>query len=453
MTASGAPAQDAAPGIGPVQMTHRRVFRLAWPVVVSNATVPILGVVDTGVVGQLGQAAPIGAVGIGAVVLTAVYWIFGFLRMGTTGFTAQAQGARDHAEVAALLTRALIIGVLAGLGMIALQGAVFAAGFALSPASPEVEALARDYLRIRIWSAPAAIAIYGITGWLIGLERTRAVLVLQLWMNGLNILLDLWFVLGLGWGVQGVAFASFLAEWSGLALGLWFCRTGFQDRAWRDWARVLDRARLLVMARVNGDILIRSMLLQAVFVSFLFFGAGFDDVTLAANQILVQFIYVTSYALDGFAFAAEALVGQAMGARARPALRRAARLCAFWGLGSGIALGLGFALLGGAVIDLMSTSPEIQQVARAYLPWMVLVPLLGWAAWILDGIFIGATRSQDMRNMMLISAAIYGLACALLLPSLGNHGLWIAMLICFLARGITLAVRYPALERAVIPQP
>ena len=428
------------------QITHRRVLSIAVPIVLANATVPILGAVDTGVVGQIGLAAPIGAVGIGAIILSALYWVFGFLRMGTVGLTSQARGAGEDGEVAALLTRALMIGVVAGVALVVLQVPLMWASFQVSPASPEVETLARSYMRIRIWSAPAAIAMYGITGWLIAVERTRAVLVLQLWMNGLNITLDLWFVLGLGWGVDGVAFATFLAEWSGLALALWFCRGVFRGPDWRVWARVFDGVRLRHMASVNGDIMIRSMLLQAIFVSFLFFGAGFGDVTLAANQVLMQFLMITAYGMDGFAAAAEALVGQAMGARQRAALRRGAVMTSFWGLVVVIALAVVFALMGGAIIDLMTTSPEVRDMARIYLPYMVAAPLLGWASWMLDGIFIGATRAADMRNMMAVSFVIYGVAIWLLMPMLGNHGLWLALLISFVARGISLGLRYPALE-------
>jgi MATE family multidrug resistance protein len=431
------------------EVTHARVLKIALPIVLSNATVPILGAVDTAVVGQMGAAAPIGAVGIGAIILSAVYWIFGFLRMGTTGLAAQAHGAGDGAEVAALLTRVLMIGGAAGLAMIVLQWAIFAGAFALAPASAEVEALARDYMGIRVWSAPAAIALYGVTGWLIALERTRAVLAIQLWMNGVNIVLDLWFVLGLGWGVSGVAFATFLAEWSGLALGLWFCRAALAAPAARAWAMVFDRVRLMRMASVNGDILIRSVLLQAIFVSFLFLGAGLGDVQLAANQVLLQFLNITAYALDGFAFAAEALVGQAAGAGARVRFRRGAVLASVWGAGSSLGMALAFALAGGAIIDTMTTADPVRAAARDYLPWMVAAPLVGVAAWMLDGIFIGATRTRDMRNMMAVSAAIYAGASALLLPAYGNHGLWAALLISFVARGATLGLRYPALERSV----
>jgi len=429
-------------------LTHGRVLRIAVPILLANVTVPILGAVDTAVVGQLGQAAPIGAVGVGAVILSAVYWIFGFLRMGTTGLTAQALGQGNAPEVAALLTRALAIGFAGGALLIVLHPAILMGGFAAAPASAEVEDLAATYMRIRIWSAPAAIAVFGITGWLIAQERTAAVLVLQLWMNGLNVGLDLWFVLGLGWGVGGVATATALAEWSGLALGLWLCRAAFGVPAWRDWARVFDGAKLKHMAAVNGDILIRSALLQAIVVSFLLLGARFGDVTLAANQVLLQFLNITSYAMDGFAFAAEALVGHAVGRRSVALVRRASLMASFWGVVTALLMAAGFALLGPVLIDTMTTAPLVRAEARAFLPWLVAAPLLSLWPFMLDGIFIGATRTADMRNMMALSAVVYAAAVALLIGPLGNHGLWLALLISFAARGVTLGLRYPALERA-----
>ena len=435
----------------PRPLTHARVLAIAVPVVVSNATVPILGLVDTGVVGQLGEAAPIGAVGIGAIILSAIYWIFGFLRMGTSGLTAQAVGAEDAAETAALLSRALLIGLAAGAAIIVLQPLLFAGAFRISPASAEVEGMARTYMGIRVWSAPAAIAIYGITGWLIGQERTAAVLALQVLMNGVNIGLDLLFVLGLDWGVAGVAWATVAAEWGGVLFGLWLCRAAFAVPAWRDWARVFDRVRLAHMGLVNSDILIRSVLLQAIFVSFLFWGADFGDVTLAANQVLLQFLYVTSYALDGFALAAEALVGQAMGRRDPARLRRAATLTSLWGVVVCAGFALAFAAGGPLVIDILTTAPDVRVEARHYLPYMIAAPLVGVAAWMLDGIFIGATRTVDMRNMMLVSAAIYFAAVIPLMAAFGNHGLWLAMLLSFVVRGLTLGLRYPALERAAAP--
>lgn len=427
-------------------ITHRRILYIALPIVLANATVPILGAVDTAVVGQAGLAAPIGGVGIGALILVSIYWMFGFLRMGTTGLTSQAIGAGRMGEVSALFSRAMMIGLGAGVMVIALQAPLFLGAFWLADPSDEVRALAGEYTAIRVWSAPATIALYGINGWLIARERTRRVLVLQLWMNGANIVLDLLFVLQFGWGVRGVAFATFLAEWSGLALGLWLCRDVFANAAWRAVERVFDRAALTHMARVNGDILIRSAFLQTIFVSFLFIPARFGDVPLAANQILLHFLEITAYALDGFAFAAEALVGQALGARAPGALRRGALLTSLWGLYCVIALALAFALFGGPIIDVMTTAPEVRAEARIYLPYMVAAPLIGLASWMLDGVFIGATRTRDMRNMMALSFLVYVAAVAVLVPWLGNHGLWLALLISFIARGATLGWKYPGLE-------
>ncbi len=431
-----------------LQLTHRRVLTVALPVVLSNATVPILGAVDTGVVGQMGLAAPIGAVGIGAIALTAIYWIFGFLRMGTAGFTAQAHGAGRKGEVAALLSRAMIIGLCAGFMIVALQFPLMWLALQTAPASAEVETMARSYMGIRIYGAPAAIGIYALTGWMIGLGRTRSVLIVQLWMNGLNIVLDLWFVLGLEWGVEGVAIATLIAEWSGLLLGLWLCRDALNTPAWKDWPRVFERAQMVRFARVNRDILLRSVMLQGIFMSFVFLGARFGDVTLAANHVLLQFLEITAYAMDGFAIAAETLVGQAMGARSVARVRRAALMTSFWGLVSVILTASAFAFFGPWIIDLMTTAPDVRIEARAYLPYMIAAPLVGCAAWMLDGIFIGATRSADMRNMMALSAIIYVIALLILMPMIGNHGLWVALLISFVARGITLGVRYPSLERA-----
>ena len=430
-------------------ITHRRVLNIAVPIVLSNITVPLLGAVDTGVVGQLGEAAPIGAVGLGAVILSAIYWVFGFLRMGTTGLTSQANGARDHEEVAALLMRSFLIAGAGGLAVILLQVPLFWAALRMAPASPEVEGMVTTYLSIRVWSAPAMIALYGVNGWLIALERTRSVLIIQVVMNGMNILLDLWFVLGLGWGVEGVAIATLISELTGLAVGLWLCRNALKGQVWWNPSRIFDRVRLIHMAAVNGDILVRSLMLQAIFVSFLFIGADFGDVTLAANQVLTQFLQITAYGLDGFAFAAETLVGTALGASNSGALRRGAVLASVWGLASCVALALFFWVQGGWLIDVLTTAPDVRIEARVYLIYMVASPILGILPWMLDGIFIGATRTKDMRNMMAVSLAIYVAALMLLVPSFGNHGLWGAMLISFVARGITLAVKYPALERNV----
>ncbi len=432
---------------GPI--THSRVLKIALPIVLSNATVPILGAVDTGVVGQLGEAAPIGAVGIGAVILSTIYWIFGFLRMGTTGLAAQARGAGDEAETGALLMRGLLLAGGAGLFFILAQALVFWGAFTLAPASAEVEGLARQYLEIRIWGAPATIGLYAVTGWLIAMERTRGVFLLQIWMNGLNIVLDLWFVLGLGWGVEGVATATLIAEWSGLALGLWLCGSAFAGDQWHDWARIFDRLRIKRMMQVNGDIMVRSVLLNLSFTTFLFLGADLGDVTLAANQVLIQLLQMTAFALDGFAFSAEALVGGAVGARDPARLRRAAIVSSYWGVGFSVALATVFWWGGPVLIDLMATAPQVRETARHYLIWVALAPLISVASFMFDGIYIGATWTRDMRIAMIQAVGVYVIALVILVPALGNHGLWLALMVLNTARAATLAARYPRLEASV----
>ncbi|MFN4129204.1 MAG: MATE family efflux transporter [Paracoccaceae bacterium] len=435
-------------------LTHRRVLLIAVPIVLSNLTVPLLGLVDTGVVGQLGAPEPIGAVGIGAIILTSVYWVFGFLRMGTSGLVAQSHGAGDQPEVGAHLLRALAIAAAAGLAFIALQVPIAWAAFRLAPASAAVEALARDYLAIRIWGAPATIGLYALTGWLIAVERTRAMLALQLMQNGLNIVLSIAFALGLGWGVAGVAWATLIAEMAGLAGGLWLARHVLARaiHAARNSARsttsLFAADKMNRFARVNSDIMIRSVLLQGCMTSFLFLGAGQGDVPLAANQVLLQFLALTAYALDGFAFAAESLVGQAVGARRPDRVRRASLMTSAWGLGGALALGFAFIIGGGALIDILTTSPQVRIEARAYLPWLGLAPLAGVAGWMLDGIFIGATLTREMRIAMIRSVAVF-VACVLILPPLlGNHGLWAALMALYLARAITMLRLYPRAEAA-----
>lgn len=429
-------------------ITHRRVWRMAGPVILSNATIPILGAVDTGVVGQLGAAAPIGAVGIGAVTLSALYWLFGFLRSGLGGLTAQAIGAENQAEVAALMTRLLLISGGIGALLIALQGAIFWGVFQVASASGDVERLARDYMAIRIWAAPATIAGYGISGWLLAGERSGNLFTFQVGTNGLNIALSILFVLGFGWGVPGVALASLIAEWGGFFLGLWLCRSAFHGGHWLDTSRVFDAVQWRRIALVNRDIMLRSLTQMACFTSFVYLGANFGDATLAANQILMQFIFICSYAMDGFTFAAQSLVGQGIGARSAERVRRAALLAGQWALGISAVFALVFWIFGPALIDVMATAETVRSAGREYLIWMALTPLLGWAGWLFDGIYAGATRSRDMRNMMVISALCYLGVLLATLPSLGNHGLWLALLVFFTMRGVTLGLRFPSLLRA-----
>lgn len=432
-----------------LSITHKRILTISVPIILSNITIPLLGLVDTAVIGQLGQIVPIGAVGIGSIIISAIYWIFGFLRMGTTGLTAQAVGKRDHGEIIALFSRALLVGIIGGFILILFKDFIFWSAFKISPASSEVENLAYKYMKIRIYSAPAAISIFGILGWLIAREKTRMVLFLQLWMNGTNILLDILFVIGFGWGVEGVAIATVFAEISAFFIGLYICRSAFIGSVWRSYRLVMNKEKLINMSKVNFDILVRSLLLQAAFLSFMFFSANLDNTTLAANQILLQFLMMTSYALDGFAFSAEALVGQAVGAKSANSLRKISLMTLFWGLVAAFLMSLFYFFFGENLIAVMTKSLELQLFTQKYLFWMIIAPILAFPAFILDGIFIGATRTKDMRNGMAISFVIFCLSVWLLFDSYGNDGLWASMMILFVVRALTLSIKYFNIEKEI----
>lgn len=423
-------------------LTHRRILTIAIPIVLSNATVPLLGAMDTAVIGHLSQAAPIGAVGLGATILATLYWAFGFLRMSTSGLAAQAKGAADPVELSATLIRALLIAAAAGLALIAIHPLLFRAAFQIVPASPQVESLTLTFLNIRIWAAPASIGLYSITGYLVGTERTRAILALQLWQNALNMVLDLWFVLGLGWGVAGVGAASTIAEITGLMLGLYLCREALAPlRA--ALKRLGNPDALKRTFSASRDILIRTIILQLSFTTFVFLGARFGDTTLAANAILLQFLSIMAYALDGFAFAAESLVGQAMGAKDPAALKRASRMSMQWGYGGAALLALTFGLGGYFAIQIMTNAADVQAQALTLLPWLVAAPLISAAAWIYDGVYIGALMTHSMRNAALQVAMLYAAALAILVPTFGNQGLWAALMLMNAARGVTLNRAFP----------
>jgi multidrug resistance protein, MATE family len=422
------------------------VLAIAAPMIFSNVTTPLIGVVDTAVIGQLGAAHLIGAVAVGATIFTFFYWAFGFLRMGTTGLTAQASGAERNREVLATLYRALLVAGTAGVAIILLQWPIAEAAFALMGASPDVDKAARTYFVIRIWSAPAALANYALVGWFIGLGRAGMAFRLQLLLNLTNIGLDTLFVLGFGWGVAGVAAGTLIAETGaalvGLAVAL-HAASGLRIRLWR----VFNAAKLRRMIAVNGDIMIRTLSLLFAFSFFTAQGARAGDLILAANAILMHFLSVSAYFLDGVAYATEALTGKAIGARNRVRFADAVRLSSIWAAVLSCALGSAFWLGGGWLIDVITLNEVVRDLARTYLSWAALAPVIGVACFQLDGIFIGATRTRDMRNMMLVSLVIYLLAWAALTPPLGNHGLWAALMTLFVARAMTLAAHLPALMR------
>ncbi|TVT57979.1 MAG: MATE family efflux transporter [Azoarcus sp. PHD] len=413
----------------------------------SNASTPLIGVVDTAIVGRIPDPAYIAAVAVGALVFTFVFWGFGFLRMGTTGLTAQALGSGDTDELVAGLGRALLIAAVVGAALVGLQWPIREIAFALLEASDRTEGLARSYFDIRIWAAPATLANYALLGWFIGLGRTDIGLVLQLVLNLVNIALDAFFVLGLGLDVRGVALGTLFAEYFAALVGLviavrYMRRHGAQLR----FGNLLVTERLKRTLAVNRDIMIRSLALIFVFVWFMAQGARYGDVTLAANAVLMQFVSISAYFLDGLAFAAEALVGRALGARDRAGFRAAVRVSTLWAVFVALLVSSVYFVAGPWVVDALTTDPETRAAARIYLPWAALAPLAGVLAFQLDGIFIGATRSIEMRNAMLFSTAVFVLAWWLLQPW-GNHGLWAALYVNYVARTFSLGWYFPALAR------
>ncbi len=431
---------------------NRRVWQLTGPIMFANLSVPLLGAVDTAVMGHLPEAFYLGAVAVGATIVHFIFWGFGFLRMGTAGLAAQAYGARNGLEIRVVLARAGLLGVGLGALLLLLQWPIARIGLALFEASDQVEDLAETYFFIRIWSAPAVFVNYAIVGWFIGVQNTRAVMILQVFMNGLNIILDLWFVLGLEWDVAGVAAATVIAEFTALALGVLMVRRELRriPGSWQGMnLRDADKIRQLVA--VNRDIFIRTACLMFAFAFFTARGAKLGDNTLAANAVLLQFQQFLSFGLDGFAHAAEALVGGAVGAKDRRTLRLAVKICGLWAAIIAAAYTLVYAIGGPVIIGWLTDLEAVRALSGEFLIWVIISPIISVWSFTLDGVFIGATRTAEMRNGMIISLAIYLAAVFALQPVLGNHGLWLAFTIFMAARAVTLAVVYPNVERAAAP--
>lgn len=431
---------------------YGRVWRLALPIALANLSVPLLGAVDTAVVGHLPDPAPIGGVALGSVIFSFLYWGFSFLRMGTTGFTAQALGAGNNDEVRAALARPLLLGLLLSLALLILQRPIAWIALSAVEASSAVETATATYYHIRIWSAPAALVNFTVLGWLLGMQRTGITLCLQLLLNGTNILLDLLFVVGFGWGIAGVAGATIISEVVAATAGLAVVVTMMRRRggSW-DRRRVLRKDRLLALVQVNVDIFIRTIALLFGFAYFTAQGARMGDNLLAANAILMNLFTFISYGLDGFAHAAEILAGNAVGAANRKAFRQAVKSSTACALGTSAAFALGLFLFGSPIVGLYSNIPAVREIADTYLPWVAAAPLLSVWCYQLDGIFIGATRTAAMRNAAVASLALFLAACWLLVPLYGNHGLWLALTIFMVARALTLGLYYPALERSIGP--
>lgn len=419
--------------------TQRRVWVLAAPMILSNLSVPLVALVDSAVVGHLPHAHQLAAVAVGGSLYTLLTWAMGFLRMGSTGFAAQAAGRGDGGALRQVLLQGLLLGVLLALLLAALALPFSGAALGLMRPSAALDALAREYFQIRLFGLPAALASYALVGWLLGTQDARGPLAILLTANLLNVALDLWFVLGLQWGVAGAAWASVIAEWSAALLGLWLARGALKRypgrleraalRRWSSWRPLLA---------VNRDIFIRTLALQLVFFLVTVQGTRLGDATVAANALLLNGLLLTAHALDGLAHALEALCGHALGARDRAALRRSLLVAGAWSLLASIGFALFFLLGGHWFVGLQTNIAAVRDTALHYLPYLAALPLLAVWSYLLDGLFIGATRAREMRDAMLIALAL-ALPLGWALQELANHGLWLAFLVFMALRSLVLA--------------
>jgi multidrug resistance protein, MATE family len=429
-------------------LTRRKVVSLAIPVVLAQAATATTGLVDTAVMGRFGDKADLAAVAIAAVAYSFIYWGFGFLRMSTTGLSAQANGRGDRPEVRAILLRTLMLGGAIGLCLFLLTPLLRWLTFAAFAGTAEVESLAAGYFNARIFGAPAYLMGLGITGWLLGTGKTGQMLAFQIVMNGVNVVLDIWFVVDLQLGPAGIGAGTAIAEWTALAVGLVMVRKSF-----RSPARLFDPAKLYALFSANRDIMIRTLALVFCFGWFVRSGTLISTAATAGNQVLLQFITVAAFVLDGFAFVAEKEAGEAYGAADGKRLGRAMRLASEFAFGFGILFSLTYFAVGGWVIVTFIADPEARHAALDFLPYCAAVPILGVSAWQLDGLFLGTTQGKALRTAGIISAALYLATDMMLRPTFGNAGVWAAFLAMYVYRTAALGWFVPGLFRGLSRPP
>ena len=427
---------------------HGRVWRLAWPMIVSNLSVPLLGAVDTAVIGHLPEPHFLGAVAVGALIFNTLYFGCNFLRMSTTGLTAQAHGADDADGARATLARALLIAAVLAVALLALQGPIGRLAFHLVEPSEAVAAEGTRYFFIRIWGAPAALANIVLVGWFIGMQNTRAVLALLLMVNGLNMILDLVLVLSFDLAVAGVAWATVIADYAGLALGAIIAARLARRHGGR-WRAdlIVDPGGMRRFLTINRDLFLRTLFVITAFALFTTLSARQGDVVLAANAVLLNFVVFFNFAFDGFAYAAEALTGRALGARRRDELTRAVHVCLLWCALFALLAVAAYGLAGAPIIRLLTDIEAVRITAYDSHPWLIALPLVAVWGVFLDGVFTGTTRTADMRNTMMLAFAVYAPCAWLLREPIGNHGLWLAMTLLYAVRGIGLGALYLRIER------
>ena len=408
---------------------NRKILQLAIPSIVSNITVPLLGLVDVAIVGHLGSASYIGAIALGGMLFNMIYWIFGFLRMGTSGMTAQAYGKRDLTEVVRTLLRAVGVGLLISLGLWILQSPILRGAFVLIDATEEVKRWASLYFNICIWGAPAILGLYGFAGWFIGMQNSRFPMFIAITQNIVNIAASLCFVFVLGMKVEGVALGTLIAQYAGLfmAFALWLKYYG-RLKAYIDWNGLWGGEEMRRFFSVNSDIFFRTLCLVAVTTFFTSTGARQGDVILAVNTLLMQLFTLFSYIMDGFAYAGEALAGRFIGAKNDVGLRRCIRLLFLWGIGLSLSFTILYAFLGRDFLGLLTNDTSVIKASGDYFYWVLAIPLCGFSAFLWDGIFIGATATRQMLYSMLVASATFFIIYYLFYRSMGNHALWMAFL-------------------------
>ena len=434
----------------PRPLTRRAVIAQAWPIMVGQASVPLVGVVDTLVIGRAGSVSALAGVALGAAIIDLVFWSFGFLRMGMSGLVAQASGAGDRDEADALLVRGLLLGLGIGAVLWLLTVPIMVLAFNVMPPGDGVAEPAHAFVAARFYGAPAALAGFAINGWLIGRRQTKLALVLQLALNAVNVAFDVTLVWNFELGARGVGLGTSAAEWVALAVGVALAigPGGAQPLALirrAGWGVLIARDKLARLFAVNRDVMIRTVGLLILFTWFASAGARLGAVTLAANYVLMQFVAIGAFVLDAFALTAEERVGHAIGAGSRGSFDRALRLTGEFALGGGVLLAMVFLIGGPWGVAAITTDAHVRSTALLFLPYAALAPLMGAPAWLLDGVFIGATEGRAMRNAAVLSTLGY-LACDYALRPWGDTGVWLALLLSYLFRTVTLGIRLPALR-------
>ncbi|MDO5523763.1 MAG: MATE family efflux transporter [Bacteroidia bacterium] len=416
----------------------KRIFRLAVPNIITNITVPLLGMIDIAIAGHLGSAVYIGAIALGANIFNMIYWNFGFIRMSSSGFAAQAYGARDFTEAMNVLIRSLLVGLGIGLLIVLLQYPIGKFALSLIKSGAESKAAVETYFRICVWAAPAVLGTYAFKGFFIGMQNAKTPMTIAIINNLLNIVLSFTFVFGFRMKVEGIALGTMLSQViTFLICILMWNRFYGRLRKYIVKATIFDAAAIRSFFKVNGDVFVRTFLLTLVTTFFTFVSSGMGDMILAANALLMQFFMLFSYFMDGFAYAGEALTGRYVGANNKLLLRHMLKRLFFWGFIVSAVSVVIYLFFPNQILQILTNDNAVIETTKSFLFWTVLIPITGFAAFLWDGIFIGATASKEMRNAMVFSAIVFFACYYLATPIMGNNGLWLAFILYLSVRGIT----------------